>query len=85
MGGEDRTIHAIRVGVGELVRYDKAGKWYWEPYGGKREALTLGQAVERAMWCQEIGRILFNQRGGTTFDSRVRQAMTRRGLNNHGN
>lgn len=84
MEREDRKIHAVRVGVGELVRYDRAGRWYWEPHGGKRERLTLGEAVERALWCMQAGRVVFNQQGGATFDARVRKAVASRGVNNRG-
>lgn len=71
----DRMVHATRVGVGELVRYNRAGKWYWEPFGCKRTALSLTDAVEKALWCAEAGQIHLRQPGGTLFDSRVKQAL----------
>jgi hypothetical protein len=47
---EDRTVHAVTAGGGEIVRYDRAGKWYHEHAGDPRErrAVTFAEAVRIA-------------------------------------
>ena len=48
---DDRTVHCTIVPVGggriEIVRYDRAGKWYRED-GGNRTRITIAEAVSVA-------------------------------------
>lgn len=68
----DRRVHAERFGL-QLVRYNKAGKWYVEadPEGPKnlipRRQVTLRQAVGIAeTWGSEA--IKFGVPGGGAFE-----------------
>lgn len=71
----DRTVHAITNLGSEIVRYDRAGKWYVEYGTGilfRRKQIGIGGAVQRAVdWGREIH---FGRPGGRTFDARVRKA-----------
>ncbi len=76
----DRTVHAFGD-TGEVVRYERAGKWYFELPDDlndpePRELLTLDQAVAKAVWLEryDSGRIIYNQPGGRLFDKRVWRA-----------
>ena len=61
----DRRVHAERFGL-QLVRYNKAGKWYVEG-AGKRTPVTLRQAVGVAeTWGVEA--IKFGVPGGGAFE-----------------
>jgi hypothetical protein len=64
----DRTVHA-RTAVGdEIVRYDRAGKWFIE-YAGSRRQITLAEAVGIATW---PGATVFTGLpGGGAFDRKV--------------
>lgn len=61
----DRTVHASvpsEDGLLELVRYDRAGKWYIEgtlPRHGPRASVTIGDAIKIA--------IIWRKRGGSTY------------------
>ena len=79
MSTEDRRVHA-RWGSIELVRYDKAGKWYVEipeNYGrhglpAERLHVTLEEAAERALnWSERKGVIYTGVPGGQAFDRLV--------------
>ncbi len=63
----DRRVHAI-VGSAKIVRYDRAGKWYYEE-GGSCKLLTISEAVEfvsdKRQWRPGVP-------GGLVFDRRVR-------------
>ena len=63
----DRRVHAI-VGSAEIVRYDRAGKWYYEE-GDTSKPLTISEAVEfvsdKSQWRPGVP-------GGLVFDRRVR-------------
>ncbi len=74
----DRRVHAWGQS-GEVVRYDKAGKWYWEPkqtVSGHppRVKLTLQEAVDKGMWCwyDDAGTVCLDRPGGGAFDRSVR-------------
>jgi hypothetical protein len=71
----DRIVHADYDGM-EIVRYDRAGKWYLEPTNPalKRQAVTIGQAVHSALWgeANAMGRIFLGRAGGKKFDAMVR-------------
>jgi len=64
----NRTVHALLTDGTEIVRYDRAGKWYVEQPDGYRRLLTLTEAtqfvVHRREWLP--GRI-----GGSAFDRRM--------------
>lgn len=72
--GNDRTVHA-RGGAVELVRYDKAGRWYVEGNGSKERVKTVADAVAIALMFERNGGEIFLFRpGGNQFDSKVRGA-----------
>jgi hypothetical protein len=64
----DRTVHAILVNGAEIVRYDRAGKWYYESSSYRRH-LTITEAVEFVgspdQWIPDLP-------GGSAFDRRIR-------------
>jgi hypothetical protein len=75
----DRIVHARNtVDRVDLVRYDRAGKWYLEPYlpGLPRQLVTLKQAVDYALWLisEDRGWVNYDKPGGQTFAARVRRA-----------
>lgn len=63
----DRRVHAVFQDGGEIVRYDRAGKWWYER-GDYRRQLSLNEAVQfvsdESQWNRGVP-------GGRTFDSRV--------------
>lgn len=74
----NRTVHGVADDGGEIVRYDRAGKWYVEYYGGSetpddlrvRHPLSLDAAVFLARL--PGARVFFGRPGGSRFDARVR-------------
>jgi hypothetical protein len=75
----DRTVHAELDGVGQVVRYDRAGKWYYEPPVGRRRALTIKQAVDKAAEMVSCGgKVYLKRPGGSTFDAFVARKGIRR-------
>jgi len=68
----DRTVHATRANGSEVVRYDRAGKWFLEwAVTARRKPLTVAEAAELAAagdaaWYP-------NRPGGQAFDARVRK------------
>lgn len=70
----DRTVHA-RGGNVEVVRYDRAGKWWLESIDGKhpRKPVTLNKAalVALDMLHSEHGQVFFGKPGGGAFDRQV--------------
>lgn len=65
---DDRTVHASN-GAREIVRYDRAGKWYVELKGLPRIPVTLAQAAKEARsygWVHHPG-----LPGGARFDRLV--------------
>lgn len=74
MMGETRTVHARYPGM-EVVRYDRAGKWYLEPTDPslKRQPVSITDAAKQAVWAlANGGEVLFGRPGGTMFDAKVR-------------
>lgn len=75
----DRTVHARYPGM-DIVRYNRAGKWYLEPTDplAQRQRVTLADAVNQAIWARTHGHgeVLFGRPGGATFDRKVREATT---------
>lgn len=73
----DRTVHARYPGM-EIVRYDRAGKWFFEPTNPmlKRQQVSIAHAAEQAVWASENGgAIYFGLPGGKHFDSQVRKLL----------
>jgi len=77
---DDRRVHARAPGI-EVVRYDKAGKWYIEmaaDYGRRglpAERIQVG-AAEAAETARNLGRrrdgsVYLGLPGGATFDRLV--------------
>lgn len=71
----NRTVHASYPGM-EIVRYDRAGKWFLEPTDRslKRQRVSIAEAVAQAFWAvtEGGGRVFYGRPGGTTFDARLR-------------
>lgn len=81
----DRRVHA-RAGVKEkghlweeIVRYDRAGKWYIEVEGARKQ-VSLREAALRAVELEDQGgEILLGVTGGNQFDAAIRPYRARRG------
>lgn len=70
---KDRRVHATYQGM-DIVRYDRAGKWYLEPVDRSlpRQKVTVKEAAAQALWGHEHGgSIYLGLQGGTTFDRLV--------------
>lgn len=65
----DRTVHGYTSDGDPIVRYDRAGKFYVEPEGGKRRPVKLAEAAQLAV----AGRALLGRFSGTRFDAAVRK------------
>jgi hypothetical protein len=70
----DRTVHASYLNEEEIVRYNRAGKWYIElPLLRMRRHVKIAEAVQRAVELSEMsGVIYFRRPGGSDFDRLVR-------------
>jgi hypothetical protein len=70
----DRRVHA-RHGNVEIVRYDRAGKWWLESIDGRwprrRVSVTMA-AIHAHDFLQDGGEVFFGLHGGAMFDSKVR-------------
>jgi hypothetical protein len=78
----DRTVHASCDSLGlDLVRYDKAGKWYIEPRAKltPRRHVRIRQAAEIARYWRgsEGGSIYLGKPGGSAFDWWIQQMEVR--------
>jgi hypothetical protein len=75
MPNSDRTVHASYPGM-EIVRYDRAGKWYLEPTERRLIAcqkVSVGDAARAAMYgLANGGEVYFGRPGGKLFDAKVR-------------
>lgn len=68
----DRRVHARTSDGAEIVRYDRAGKWYLEPTDGtRRRQLTLAEAIDLAT--QPDSTTFLRLPGGGAFDRAVRR------------
>lgn len=76
----DRTVHATTEDGREIVRYDRAGKWYWEN-ADHRKHIELAEAVRLA--CLSGSHIRAGQPGGGRFDAAVRDILLER-MGRHG-
>ena len=65
----DRTVHGLTDDGGEIVRYDRAGKWYFEYRDRKRRHVTIAEAVQAAA----AGKAVLGRAGGLAFDAKVRK------------
>jgi hypothetical protein len=68
----ERIVHAKTADGTEIVRYDKAGKWYAEPSEGKRRSISLSEAVDLALSSGSSGAD-DRHYGGTRFQSEIRK------------
>lgn len=70
----DRMIHAKLIDLIEVVRYDRAGKWYIENLetGKRKHVGVLDAAEEAARIYREGGIIYFDRPGGSKFDQWAR-------------
>ena len=67
----DRQVQArCPRGVGQLVRYDRMGKWFWEPYNGTRRQVDLAAAVEMTI---RHGLVPTNAPGSRSYLARLRR------------
>lgn len=67
----DRTVHASNS-ANEIVRYDRAGKWYLEPKVDlPRAHITLAQAVTFAL--DPSMSIHWGKPGGGAFEAKCKQ------------
>jgi len=73
----ERVVHAVTlIAEAEVVRYDRAGKWYLEypeHTGIKRVPLKVAEAAELAAKSAEV--TFLDQYGGAVFSRPYRKAM----------
>lgn len=67
----DRTVHAISPAGAEIVRYDRAGKWFMEG-SAHRQPMSLADAVDTALLPGAT--VFLGRLGGKLFDARVKKA-----------
>lgn len=67
----DRIVHGYTADGGEVVRYDRAGKWYIE-YSGSRRHVGVREAA------READRATLGLFGGGRFDALVEALRQRR-------
>lgn len=74
----ERIVHASIDTAdlrGQIVRYDRAGKWYVE-YPGARRKLTVDDAAALAWaWWKLGGTPHFDRYGGSTFNRKLRSLL----------
>lgn len=63
----DRTVHGWSADGGEIVRYDRAGKWFLEYRDRPRTRLDVRRAARFA----REGRAFLGRPGGGRFDKAV--------------
>lgn len=64
----DRRVHARTEDGREIVRYERAGKWYWEN-SDHRKRITFGEAVRLARLSGSM--VVYGVPGGKRFDAEV--------------
>ena len=69
----ERTVHAVAADGTEVVRYDKAGKWYAEPIDGKRRHVTLSEAVTIALAFGSFRD--WPRNGGAQFNAEIKKRL----------
>lgn len=74
----DGTVHAEGVDGTQVVRYDKAGKWWieYQPHMLRSaRPVSISEAVAVALDCERDGGVIHLCRsGGRAFDRMVRKA-----------
>lgn len=70
----DRIVHGLYDG-GEIVRYDRAGKWYLEGPLKRRLHLVVAEAAALAA----SGTWYSDRSGGQAFDAKVRRLRDQQG------
>ena len=66
----DRTVHAVWLNGSELVRYERAGKWYIENAHYTRDLLTSPEAVSAMLGADTV---YLDRQGGQIVSRRYRQ------------
>jgi hypothetical protein len=66
----DRRVHAVLDDHSLVVRYDRAGKWFYESPNGQRSKIDIRTAARLAA---PVKKVNFNLPGGSTFDTLVRK------------
>lgn len=74
---DDRTVHIELPDGREVVRYDRAGKWYIEGPNITRLQLDLFHAAAQAI--RPGARVFTGRPGGRAFDAAVRRLTTNLG------
>lgn len=72
---DDRRVHGMSALGNEIVRYERAGKWFLEHTPQDRVALTFSEAVECAL--RPNASVRFGVPGGERFDAAVRKGLAR--------
>ncbi|WP_159599512.1 hypothetical protein [Agromyces humi] len=76
---DTRTVHATHPDGTQVVRYDRAGKWFEEHPARQYRRLHLWDAVRRSLELEaDGGQILLGRHGGTRFDAKVREERIQR-------
>jgi hypothetical protein len=70
---DTRRVHARLTGVVEVVRYDRAGKWYVEPVAGRRWRVSMQEAAQHAARHGLVPN--YGLPGGATFDGALRRLL----------
>lgn len=68
----DRTVHATTGDGTEIVRYDRAGKWYLEQKDGTRRQVSVKEAAELVI-SDRSSRWFRGRMGGSRFDGLIIQ------------
>jgi len=79
----DRKVHAFAENGSEVVRYDRAGKWWVEhPAGSLLPArqVSMREAARIAIefWYERGGSVNFGVPGGSAFDREIRKPKAQR-------
>ena len=71
----DRTVHATGPGGRRIVRYNRAGKWYIEMPGCRRQHRSINEAaLVAALWVRtDQGQVHYGLPGGSRFDALIRR------------
>lgn len=72
---EDRTVHGVTGDGWEVVRYERAGKWYSEFPNHARRALTVTDAA--CLLATEDAAWFSGKSGGQKLDAKVRKLLGR--------
>lgn len=75
----DRTVHGLTRDGREIVRYDRAGRWYIESQGSRQRVRVVEAAIEA-----RDGQWFEGRCGGMAFDAMVRRARYGRELAKRG-